>query len=130
MKIIARYIDDQYEYQKHDHTRKIVRAILYNDKKEICLIHIVGDDIFSHRDVLETPGGGVEKGETLLDALRRELLEEVGAEIDDIKEIGRVIDYYNLIKRKNDNHYYLAHLKALKPAKRTSFEEKFFQEIR
>ncbi len=131
MKIIAKYIDDQYENKGITHKRSIVRAVAYNDDLEIALIHIYGDDIFGHRDYLETPGGGVNKNETLIAALERELKEELGANIDHIEEIGRVIDYYNLINRQNDNHYYLVHVASVdeKSKHLDSFEKKMFSEV-
>ena len=130
MKLLYELIDDQYENLGHDHVRKIVRGIVYNDKKEVALIHIKGDDIFGHRDYLETPGGGVEEGEELISALRRELREELGAEVDDIQEIGEVKDFYNLIKRKNDQFYFMCHLVSLGNYHRTDEEKRLFDSIR
>ena len=43
----------------------------------------------------------------MLRALSREMEEEIGCEINVIKEIGKVIDYYNLILRENHNYFYL-----------------------
>ena len=121
MKKIAIYKDEQYTYTQINHTRKIVRCVLFNEKQEICLLKIKGEDIFGKRDYYELPGGGKNRLESYRKALKREILEEVGYEIDNIKKNGRIIDFYNLIKRKNDNHYFVAHIKGNK--KETSLEE-------
>ena len=113
----------------YDHIRPIVRAIIYNNQKQIALIHLCCDDDFGHRDYLETPGGGIEDGEDKITALKRELREEVGAEITDIEEIGEVIDYYNLLKRKNDQFYYLAKVEELHNSHITEYESTLFKEI-
>ena len=57
--------------------------------------------------LIETSGGGVEKGEDLLVAIERELKEELGAKVEILCKIGVVSDYYNLIHRHNINNYYL-----------------------
>ena len=67
--------------------RKTVRVILVNEKKEIALLHILGKDKFGDRDHYETIGGGVNVNEDLITSLRREVLEEVGYTIKNIKEI-------------------------------------------
>ena len=84
------------------------------DNFEIALIKVVTtDDFFGERDLYETPGGGKEKDETLIEGFKREIREEVGAEVDNIIELGRVIDFYNKIYRQNDNHYFMAHISSL-----------------
>jgi 8-oxo-dGTP pyrophosphatase MutT (NUDIX family) len=65
------------------------------------------DDAFGRAITIETAGGGVEKGESLEEAIRRELYEELGAEVKIICKIGVVSDYYNLIHRHNVNNYFL-----------------------
>ena len=57
--------------------------------------------------VIETAGGGVENGEDLSEAIKRELRVELGAEVEVITKIGVVSDYYNLIHRHNVNNYFL-----------------------
>ena len=130
MKLLLTLKDNEFPYEGYDHVRDISRGIVYNDEGEIALIHVVADDIFGHRDLYETPGGGKEKGETNLEAFKREIKEEIGVIVDDIEEIGRVVDYYNLIKRKNNNHFYLGHVKEyLNETHLCDYEKKFFQEI-
>lgn len=65
------------------------------------------DDEFGKATLIETSGGGVESGEELSAAIRRELKEELGAEVTVCCKIGVVSDYYNLIHRHNLNHYFL-----------------------
>jgi len=49
---------------------------------------------------LVIPGGGVEYGECFCDTSRREIREETGIEIDNIKQVG----IYEIIKPDQDNH--------------------------
>ena len=99
--------DDQYPNNGITHTRKISRAILFNEQNEVCLLKINGYDEFGLRDYYETPGGGVDENESFEEALIRELDEEVGVQARIVMFIGEVQDYYNLIYRKNVNRYYL-----------------------
>ncbi|MCD8204232.1 MAG: NUDIX hydrolase [Coprobacillus sp.] len=112
MKILYKLEDNVYPYTGFTHTRDISRCVLFNEKGEILLNHLVGDDKFGHRDYYELPGGGKDKGETLTSALKREIKEEAGYLIkeESIVPIGRVIDAYNLIGRINNNHYYIAYI--------------------
>lgn len=108
MKQILSLKDEQYPLEYIDHTRYIARAILLNEKNEVALIKVNGDDIFGHRDYYETPGGGKKDKEPLRKACVREVQEETGFESEIIQELGLVVDYYNLIHRRNRNYYYLA----------------------
>ena len=106
MKINLKLKDDQYTYTYIDHARHIARAILINENNEVCLLKLLGDDDFGHRDYVETPGGGINVNETPSQAVIREVKEETGCESEIIDSIGIVEDYYNLIHRKNINYYW------------------------
>ena len=99
--------DDQWPFTYTDHDRQIVRAIVFDDLGRFYFVRAERDDQFGRATLIETSGGGVEKGEDLLAAIHRELREELGAEVEVIGPIGTVSDYYNLIHRHNLNHYYL-----------------------
>ena len=92
MNFICELNDDQYSYDYIDHIRNVARAIVINDKNEIALIHVFGDDIFGHRDYFETPGGGVKENELLEDAVLREILEEIGYKCKIESPIGWIKD--------------------------------------
>lgn len=61
--------------------RVSVRGILIQDDQLLVIHRIKGD-----REYYVIPGGGVEDHETLIQALKRELLEEVGIQVDVLNE--------------------------------------------
>ncbi|MBR0445129.1 MAG: NUDIX hydrolase [Clostridia bacterium] len=102
--------DTEWPFEYTDHDRIIVRAIVFDDSGSFYFVRAVRNDDFGDAVLIETSGGGVEKGEDLTDAVKRELREELGAEVGIVCKIGVVRDYYNLIHRHNINHYYLCRL--------------------
>lgn len=99
--------DDQYPSNGYNHTRVIARAIVLDKDNLILINKVKRDDMFGNYTYLETPGGGVDNGETIEEGLKRELEEELGVTVEIIEKLGIVTDFYNLLKRKNINHYYL-----------------------
>jgi len=99
--------DTQWPLTYTDHDREIVRAIVVDDAGSYYFVRAVRDDEFGAATLIETSGGGVEPGEDLAAAIRRELGEELGAEVEILAKLGVVSDYYNLIHRHNINHYFL-----------------------
>lgn len=95
-----------------DHDRVIVRAIVVDEAGFYYFVRAVRDDDFGAATLIETSGGGVEPGEDLEAAIRRELREELGVAVEILRKIGVVSDYYNLIHRHNLNHYYLCRIRA------------------
>ena len=99
--------DTEWPFTYTDHDRPIVRAIVYDDAGLLYFVRVTRDDHFGKATLIETSGGGVEPGEDLEAAIRRELREELGARVEIVRPLGLVSDYYNLIHRHNLNHYYL-----------------------
>ena len=62
--------------------RHSVRAVILDEEDRILLCRFAISEPAGTVVVWAAPGGGVEPGETLLVALRRELLEEVGLAVD------------------------------------------------
>lgn len=104
--------DKEWKYDYVDHDRNIARAIVYDDKKQFYFVRAERDDDFGKATLIETAGGGVEEGEDLLSAIKRELKEELGVKVEVICKIGVVSDYYNLIHRHNINNYFLCRIES------------------
>ena len=62
--------------------RSASRAIIFDADKKVALLHV------TKKQYHKLPGGGVEEGESLEEALRRESLEEIGCHITNIRELG------------------------------------------
>lgn len=105
--LILHLQDEEWPFTYTDHDREIVRAIVFDEEGFFYFVRAERDDDFGKATLIETSGGGVEKGEDLLAAIRRELKEELGANVEILCKIGVVSDYYNLIHRHNINNYYL-----------------------
>ena len=99
--------DTEWTFEYTDHDRRIARAIVYDDDGYFYFVRAERDDDFGRATLIETSGGGVEPGEDLNTAIRRELKEELGADVRVVRRIGVVSDHYNLIHRHNLNNYFL-----------------------
>lgn len=104
--------DREWPFTYTDHDRMIARAIVFDEAGDLYFVRAIRNDAFGPATLIETSGGGVEAGEDLVSAIRRELKEELGAEVDVLSKIGVVSDYYNLIHRHNINHYFLCKIKS------------------
>lgn len=104
--------DDEWNKEYIDHNRLIVRAIVVDDSNYFYFVRVHRDDDFGKATLIETAGGGVELNENLESAVRRELREELGVEVEIICKIGVVSDYYNLIHRHNINNYYFCKIES------------------
>lgn len=102
------HIIGEYKAFNHPHTdyeRETVRGIILNDKHLFMLYSgVLKDYTF--------PGGGVEMGERHQEALKREVLEETGMNVQDGTYVGSYIEYvydvYDPSKTlKRTNHYYV-----------------------
>lgn len=118
--------DNEWQYEYTDHNRQVVRAIVYDDEGYFYFVRADRDDDFGRAVIIETSGGGVEEGENLNEAIKRELREELGAEVEIITKIGVVSDYYNLIHRHNINNFYLCRVTGFGKKNLTQDEIDYF----
>lgn len=103
-----RLIDDQYPFTRVTHVRMVARGIVFNERGKVAIHRIYRDDMFCKQGYYETPGGGVDEGESFEMALVRECQEEIGFEVEIIEPLLEVDDFYNLIGRENHNRFFLA----------------------
>lgn len=69
-------------------SRTAVRGIIKKDDLYLT-VHL------SKYDITTFPGGGIESNETLIDCVKREVLEETGVECEPIEETIRIKEYFH-----------------------------------
>lgn len=111
--ISLKLLDQEYPFEGYDHVRFVARGIVMDDQGRVALHLIHRNDAFCDQTYYETPGGGVDEGESFAEAFARECKEELGADVDILSSLGEVEDGYNLIKRKNINRFFLAKVRSL-----------------
>lgn len=83
--------------------RKIILTGIINFEDECLIVQRSKNDEFLP-GVQEFSGGNIEDNETIYDALKRELFEEIGFVFDNNVKI---INYYDEFKEKDEKYYYI-----------------------
>ena len=102
--------DNEWPLTTIEQDRIIARAVVVDSDNNFYFVRVNRADEFGKATLIETAGGGVESGEDPDTAVRRELKEELGVDVEVLCKIGVVSDYYNLIHRHNINHYFLCRI--------------------
>ncbi len=112
MKLLFEIDTKDYKKDGKAFVRPSVRAIIIQGGK-VAMVHSLKYDYYKF------PGGGIEDGETLLDALIRETAEEAGLAIDEssVKEFGYVhrvqkSDRVDVDLFVQENYYYVCGVKS------------------
>lgn len=82
--------------------RKSARALLFNAEGKVAVQYL--ETYAFHK----LPGGGIEAGETIVDAARREIREEVGCDCELGEPLGVVIEYRNKYKMLHISYCFVA----------------------
>lgn len=83
------------------HLRKAARAVVLDADGSVALLHV------NRYGYHKLPGGGVKENENLVTALKREVREEIGCDIEIVGEIGRTDERWNKIKEFQQSFCYL-----------------------
>ncbi len=78
------------------------RAVLIDDKCRVLLINA------TNRGYYKLPGGGIDEGELIEEALRREVIEEAGYTIKNIRSLGYTHETRHQFEMFNDSYVFLA----------------------
>ena len=90
---------------------EINESIRYTERPTVKVIIKNNDKVLILNDGL-LPGGGIDDGETNQQAITRELLEELGATVSNIQDIGQVTQYRNFLNREYKVYGYIAQFEA------------------
>lgn len=104
----------------------VIDALVLNGKNEILLVKRVGKILESGKWAL--PGGFVERNETITEAVKREVKEETGWDVKNIKLI-KIIDIPNRPNEDRQNISFVHKCQAVKKtgkADKESSEQKWF----
>ncbi len=88
--------------------RQAARAVVFDENNNVALLHTTQNNYH------KLPGGGIEKGEDIKKALNREMLEEIGCKIKDIRELGIIEEYRNEDALHQISHCFVAKLDGTK----------------
>lgn len=82
--------------------REAARAIVFDEKGNIALLKVTRDGYY------KLPGGGFEANEDVTAALKRECLEEIGCDIEVIRELGYTTEFWKEDLEKQISYCFLA----------------------
>lgn len=78
--------------------REAARAILFDEDNLVPIMFV------SNHNYHKLLGGGIDEGETILEALDREILEEVGSTIKVLGDVGKILEYREKFNLKQISH--------------------------
>ena len=109
--------------------RNAARAVLIDDDYRVALIDA------TNRGYYKLPGGGIDEGELIEEALRREVLEEAGYEIEPLCPLGYTHETRHKFEQFNNSYAWLARAKKevgrnlMEDEIEDGFEVKWFDSI-
>jgi 8-oxo-dGTP diphosphatase len=76
------------------------RVIIFDKNMNVLVLHSKGLNYHT------IPGGGIKDDENIEDAAKREIMEEVGCKMKNIRELGIIEEYRNIEKPRHQYTYY------------------------
>ena len=117
MKLINKVQLEEIEDKSNFRLREAVRAIVLKNGK-MAILYV------SNENYHKLPGGGIEQGENLYEALDREIMEEVGTTIENIREVGKIVEYRKRHNLQQISYCFIADVKDDKGEQNFTEEEK------
>ena len=100
MELLKEIKDREIEDESNLKLREASRAVLFDEDSLIPLLFV------SKYNYHKLPGGGIDEGEDIKEALVREVLEETGCKIKIDKEIGKIIEFKSKLNVKQISYCY------------------------
>ncbi|MCR4261043.1 MAG: NUDIX domain-containing protein [Candidatus Colwellbacteria bacterium] len=99
--------------EQYGELRRAVRVVLFDEEKNVALEYYPPKEAYPNEEY-DLPGGGVEGGESMLGALAREVLEEVGCRIKNVRKLGVIKEFGvgNKIKHAQDSYCFTAEIEG------------------
>lgn len=82
--------------------RQAAKAVVVDEKGRVALLRV------GKYNYHKLPGGGVEEGESISQALDREFLEEIGCQAKVVAELGQVVEYRDFARLHQISYSFLA----------------------
>ena len=67
--------------------RSAARGVVFDENNNVAIL------LVSNHNYYKLPGGGIEESEDKIEAFRRECVEEIGSDVEVIKELGPIVEY-------------------------------------
>lgn len=97
------------EEYKDFRNREAVRAIVIDGDQKVALVHVGRDNYY------KIPGGGIDKGEDKIEALKRECIEEAGVDIkENPQELGYIFEAKRTWEMTQTSYCYIAEVEGEK----------------
>ena len=98
----------QEEYEDF-RNREAVRAIVVDENRKVALVHVGRDNYY------KIPGGGIDKDENKIEALKRECMEEAGVNIkENPQELGYIFEAKRTWEMTQNSYCYVARVEGEK----------------
>lgn len=101
-------------------TRRAARAVVADRDGNIALLHV------TNKNYYKLPGGGIEEGEGIEEALKRECIEEIGCKIEIAGQVGEILEHRKMFSLNQHSYCYLARVVGEKGS--PSFEKDEIEE--
>lgn len=96
-------------------TRLAARGVVFNQDNNVAILPV------SNHNYYKLPGGGIDEGESEVEAFKRECLEEIGFDVEVVSELGLVVEYRSEYSKLQTSYCYIG--KVIGERKETAFTE-------